>query len=1407
MLNYPPETAIAIIGMSGRFPGADTVTQYWQNLRDGKISIQTFSEEELREAGVPDKLLNHQDYVKAGTIINDLEKFDAAFFGYTPREAQLMDPQHRLFLECAWEALEDASCDPHKFSGLIGVFGGSGFCNYLLNNLLPQQDAYTVVDKLHVAIGNERDSLSSTVSYKLNLKGPSVAVQTFCSTSAVAIHLGCQSLLNYECDLVLAGGVAITIPQKAGYLYEEGGIVSPDGVCRTFDMEANGSVMGNGVGVITLKRLADAMEDKDHVYAVIRGSSMNNDGIVKVGYTAPGLDGQTEVITEALSVAGVPAETIGYIEAHGTATPLGDSVELSAMIKAFQMETDRTQFCAIGSLKPNIGHLDRASGVAGMIKTALSLKHGQLPPSLNFRQANPDLNLAKTPFYVNTTLTKWSCQNGQKRRAGISSFGLGGTNVHFVMEEAPTTASSRKANEQPQLLILSAKSDDALERMSYRLTDFLQENPDATLADIAYTLQIGRAEFNHRRIVVGQGTADVARQLSAMNTDRVRSQVQLNRQRPLSLLLANTIIPLIDIYRTNPRFQALVDECHEMAANLTHQDLRPFMMGEKALSSLADSLQNMAVVLNQFLIANLYEQQGVTITAYGGYGLGEYTAVCLAGGLSIDNLLTYLAGAQKSVVMEVPHKDYLSATLNQYVKAGQSTLSENDWGAILQTNQTALSLLDLVTAHDETYLLAMGEEWNTLLQTKDTIKNPFHGITSLQANDLLLSMGQLWLGGVDIHWQLHHEGKEIYRLPLPTYPFEKQTYWLDAPQENRPSSHDHGKKANISDWFYLPTWQQRPLFATHTNEPQTYLVFVDPTIGEHLAQELERHHHRVYRVVAGNEFTADQATQTYQIHPQQASHYKQLFDDLPSTLTHIIHMWSLMPLPDDLQTKERFDYAQRYGFHSVRTLAQVLSNRIVDGKFSLYVMTANTQVVTHTEQLEPAYATTAGLCRVIPQENLHIECQHIDLALSIGQPAWQQKRLINQLYQELSSTNKSPLTIAYRGSMRWEQTFTEQPLPKPQAMPLQSHGVYLLPGGLGGIGLILCEYLAKTYQAKIVLLGRSDFPALANWGEWLAQHATHNYISRKIRRLQKCLDYGAEILVLQADVAQVDSLQNAVAQAEMTFGAINGILHVAGVSGDAYFNPIAQLTVAQCDAHFQSKAYTTYALAQVFAHKPIDFCLVFSSLSSVLGGLGFAAYAGVNTFLDTFTHQHNMNHDSLWTAVNWDTWQIQVGQHDLLGRTVADFEMLPAEGVKAVEYALSHLQVPQLIVSTGTLQARLDQWVRQLSVVTKKAVHARPKLPTPYAAPTNDIEKRITNIWQEVLGIEPIGLHDNFLELGGNSLLGTQLISRIRQTLQVNLPLPILFEAPTVESLAIAIQMKIIDQLAGLSENEVLDIM
>ena len=496
------DTDIAIIGMAGRFPDAESVDAFWQNICNGHESVRTFSDDELKAAGVPSFVLQEPGYVKAGVVLDGIEEFDAAFFGFSPREAEMIDPQHRLFLEQAWTVLEQGGYTADQYEGAIAVYAGVGVNTYLLSCLYPHLQQSGGAVGYQAIIRNDKDFLPTLVSYKLNLKGPSVSVQTACSTSLVAVHMACQSLLNGECDMALAGAASLRVAQNQGYLYEPGMILSPDGHCRAFDAQAQGTVGGSGVATVLLKRLGDAIDDGDTIQAVIKGSAVNNDGSDKVGYTAPSVSGQAAVIAEAQAIAGVDPTTISYIEAHGTGTVLGDPIELAALTQAFQKggvddETSAdpdsaasfpTQFCALGSVKTNIGHLDTAAGMAGLIKTAMALRHKQLPPSLHFKSPNPAIGFSESPFYVNTELKDWH-SDGEPRRAGVSAFGIGGTNAHVVMEEAPAIPASPKnspeASSNPrrtaQVIGLSAKTPTALTTLAANLAAHLKENPNLNL--------------------------------------------------------------------------------------------------------------------------------------------------------------------------------------------------------------------------------------------------------------------------------------------------------------------------------------------------------------------------------------------------------------------------------------------------------------------------------------------------------------------------------------------------------------------------------------------------------------------------------------------------------------------------------------------------------------------------------------------------------------------------------------------------------------------------------------------------------------------------------------------------------------------------------------------------------------
>jgi acyl transferase domain-containing protein len=504
------EGAIAVVGMAGRFPGARNLEEFWRNLRGGVESIRLLSWEEVAALGAPAGAADDPSWVPAVAMPDGIDEFDAPFFGISHREAEILDPQHRLFLEACWTALEDAGYAPESPEAVTAVFGGTTTSTYLLFNLARNPQVIASVDPLQLIVGNAVDSLATRVSYKLNLKGASHAVQCACSTSLVAVHLACQSLINQECDVALAGGVSINVGQRAGYRFQEDSILAPDGRCRAFDAGARGTVFGGGVGVVVLKRLEDALAARDEIRAVILGSAVNNDGALKVGYSAPSVEGQAEVIAEALSVAGVDAATIGYVEGHGTGTVLGDPIEVQALAKAFRSYTPRRGFAALGTVKANIGHLDIASGIAGLIKTVLALQHGEIPPNPCFERPNPRIDFASSPVYVNRELTAWP-RGDEPRRAGVSSFGFGGTNAHVVLEEAPALPRGTPASAEPwHLLVVSAKTEPALAAAVRNLAEHLREHPETDLGAAAFTLLAGRQAFAHRLAVVCRDAAGAA---------------------------------------------------------------------------------------------------------------------------------------------------------------------------------------------------------------------------------------------------------------------------------------------------------------------------------------------------------------------------------------------------------------------------------------------------------------------------------------------------------------------------------------------------------------------------------------------------------------------------------------------------------------------------------------------------------------------------------------------------------------------------------------------------------------------------------------------------------------------------------------------------------------------------------
>jgi len=1471
------QEGIAIVGLAGRFPGAADVEELWTNLRAGRECIRFFTDEELRAQGVPPTALNDPDYVKAHGVLDGIDLFDAPFFDMPPREAEMTDPQHRLFLECAFHALESAGYDPAQYPGAIGVYAGVSANLYLLRNVLATPGALQAGGGANQAmLGGDKDFLATRLSYKLNLRGPSFTVQTACSTSLVATHLACRALLGRECDMALAGGVSAMVPQVAGYYYQEGGIVSPDGHCRAFDAQAQGTVGGSGVGVVVLKRLSDALAAGDTVHAVIKGTAINNDGARKVGYTAPGVDGQAGVIAAAQTVAGVSPDEIGYVEAHGTGTPLGDPIEIAALSRVFRAGTagrDRRGFCAIGSIKTNLGHLDAAAGIAGLIKTALVLERGEIPPSLHFRAPNPRIDFASSPFFVNAELRPWPA-NGEPRRAAVSSFGIGGTNAHAVLEAAPAPVPSGESRPF-QLLVLSARSAEALETATGNLAAHLRDHPEVPLADAAFTLQVGRRALAHRRLLVARDAADAAAALAARDPERLLTRAAESGRRPVVFLFPGQGAQHAgmgrELYQREPAYRSALGACAErLAPHLDGLDLRRVLYPEPGAGA-ADAdrrlqqtgLAQPALFAVEYALACLWMEWGVRPEAMLGHSLGEYVAACLAGVLSLEDALTVVAArgrlmqarpagamlavplpeaetlallddrlslaavnapslcvvsgpeeavesvrvrlAQRglegrllktshafhsavmdpilepfrellgTIALRPPRIPYLSNLTGTWIEASQAT-DPGYWAAHLrQPVRFAADLGELLREPGRVLLeVGPGRTLASLARRQaavgagpvESMRHP--GDAASDEGCLLAALGRLWLAGAEVDWQGFHAHERRRRVPLPLYPFERRRYWIEPPPAaagpaavRQPAQ----RRPDIADWFSAPAWQESvlPARALPPPEAERWLVLADRCgLGAELAARLSQQGRAVVLVEA----------------PGRREDYFRLLHDLRAgggpLPSRIVHLGCVTPegAPAGLAGLESLEEP---AFYSLLWLAQALAEASeaaaaeVPRALELTVVANGLVEVAGDEALSPGKALLLGPVRVIPLEYPGARARAVDVVLPPpGHPRRQE--LLDRLAAELAHPPEETV-VALRGRRRWVQRFAPVRLEAAGRSGLRQGGVVLVTGGTSGIGLALAEHLARTAGARLALVGRSELPAGSE-------------------RLAALESLGAEVLVIAADVADEQALRAAVQRTVERFGALHGVIHAAGVAGGGLIQLKEREEAAKVlRAKVRGTLVLESVLVPVVADAPLDLWVLCSSLAAVVGGIGQVDYCAANAFLDAFAAARR----APVLAIDWDRWR-EVGMAvDSAGRELPD-GLLTAEGVEVFDRAVAS-GLSRLAVSARPLESLraaalspLREAVAKLAPAApdaRPASHSRPDLATPYVAPRTETEQVLAGIWEDVLGIQPVGIHDDFHQLGGHSLLALQVLSRVRQALNSELPLRAVFDAPTVALLAV----------------------
>lgn len=1503
---------IAVVGYSGRFPGSRNVEKYWDNLKAGVEGISQLTDEELKDAGVPEQVIEHPNYVKAGGFIEDPEYFDAEFFGINAREAEVMDPQHRVVLECAWEALENSGYGG-EFDGPIGVFVGGSLNSYLSRNLATNPEVLSAAGGYQVLIGNDKDFLATRISYKLNLTGPSLTIQTACSTSLVAIQVACQSLLTFQSDMALSGGVSLFFPQGTGYFYQEGMILSPDGHCRTFDAKAQGTLGGQGVGIVVLKRLEDALAGGDTIHAVVKGSAINNDGSSKVGYTAPSVDGQAEVIAMAQALAGVDPRAISYVEAHGTATPLGDPIEIAALTEVFRVSTEEKQFCAIGSVKSNIGHLDTAAGVAGFIKAVLALEHKQIPPSLHFENSNPQIDFANSPFYVNSELSEWPRNNGP-RRAGVSSFGIGGTNAHVVLEEAPEQAPGRSARPD-SLLVWSAQTERALEDMTENLAKYLRENSEAPLADVAYTLQIGRKTLPYRRTLVARNHEDAIVALSSGDSSMLDSRVQELRGRPVVFMFSGqgSQYPGMgeELYRSEPVFRDCVDYCSQQLKPDLGQDLREILYAEtespheeSELDLSQDELNQTwltqpALFVVEYALAKLWMSWGLTPHAMIGHSIGEYVAATLSGvmlledalkivtargrlmhdlpagsmlavPLTRDKLADYLEGnidvaainspslcavsgtseridelqsllrsddiesrrlhtshAFHSAMMDPILDEFESVIKNVALNKPQipyisnvtgTWMSEEDsadpayWSAHLRGTVNFAEGIREILSESGPILLEIGpgnalctfaRQTTGSARGLDVYPTLPHAKDQTSGSEFALgALGGLWAAGASIDWAEFHKQEELRRIPLPTYPFQRQRFFVEpkAPSASELVKADGRKRENVAEWLYAPSWKRSTPVFFSVGEQLRWLIFLDDLgFGERVAKRLLDEGQDVVTATIGSTF--QRASQdSYIINPLKRDHYDQIFSDLAESDRIPHRVVSFNNLITDLRrcsvNGESSPEAEFPYFYSLLYLGQSLAAQESTQAIVMSVISSQTQLVIGDEKIAPVVAMSLALCRVIPQEFPNLACRSVDIVLP--EPAAAESMDIEaKLVAEISQSHIEPI-VAYRGNARWTQIYEELSItsePHSSRDLFVEGGTYIITGGLGSVGMLFASYLAENYKAKLVLVSRSEMPAPDLWDQWLDDHDDNDAASSKIDRIRGMKGAGAEVLVIAADVSDREQTQRVLNETSEEFGHVNGLIHAAGAVEGAFLSDMSAEYVC---GQLEGKVRGLQWIEELIDDEDLDFCMLVSSLSSVLGGLGFSVYSAANLFLDATAQKHDRSDVTKWVSVNWDGWDFsQVSAESRPGAGAIASAMTPQESLEALDILQSVNGLSQIVVSTGDLNLKLAQWVAQDSTdrpgrQSDEMVlveHARPELKSDYVPPENDVQEAVCEIWQQLLGLEKVGIHDSFFELGGHSLLGTQVLSRLQQRFELKLPLRAVFEAPTVAELAERIQV------------------
>lgn len=1329
---------IAIVGIDCRLPGANNAQEFWENLVKEKESLVEFTEEELKEAGVPPKTYNNPNYVRRRGVVRDAEMFDAEFFNFTPREAELLDPQHRLFLECAWHALEDGGIDPFNTDKKVAVFGGTGSPYHLLDTI-ENESVLKYANGTSIITSNDKDYVTTRVSYKLNLKGPSINVQSACSTSMVGVVMGIDSLLSYQSDVVLAGGATVELPVTKGYTYQEGSLESPDGKCRTFDKDAQGTVFSRGCGVVALKRLEDAIEDKDHIYAVILGGAINNDGNRKAGYTAPSVQGQVEVITEALEFSGISPRSISMVEAHGTATPVGDPIEVSSLTEAFSQYTDDKQYCALGSVKTNIGHTDVASGVASLIKTSLSLKHGIIPASLNYNESNPAINFNESPFFVNTKTKQWE-KNGVPRRALINSFGVGGTNACVILEEPPQPKKA-EVKKQYDSLFVSAHSKTSFENYCKEVKAYLEAHPDTNLSQFAHTSRIARKPMKYKAVFPFKEYGDL---LQSLEKSSPLKQVTAAGKELVFMFpgQGNQFINMgYELYQHIPDFKECIDYCATTLQSIIGIDIRTIIFpsdqdAEKSKEQIDHTyITQPAIFMISYALANTLQNYGVKPDKLIGHSVGEYVAAAISGIMSLEDALKSVAirgklvfdlpqGSMLAVLMseeelvKILPKELCVAVINspelvvvsgetEHIEAFAKKLKEDkvfnkllptshafhstmmepcleeyaDFFKTVTLHAPKIPVISTVTgkiltdeeAQSQEYWInhvvdpvRFGDAASQVLENESAVffecgpgqslesavkrrvtKEMKHAVISTlpEKADAVISMdhalGRLWMENIPVDFDVRYDSSEYDKMPFPLLPFNRKSYLVDfSAKSSNLAVGENIKSPMVEDWYFVPSWKKTSAIdflpkiekeATDTDEK--WLVFVESELSKAVVENLKSQGKTYVTVHRGSSF--DQNENSFSINPLEKGDYERLFEAIneENIGLKVVYTWSFTE-DNDLISLENAAHELNTNFYNLLYLEQgIIANNIIENVRIVSLINDGFDVVGNGNA-RPEKTLAIGPMKVLFKEHLGISTQLININ---GTNKHNTNKLAAEIVKEVNAETDENI-ISYSGLHRWTQTFEQIRVPNDGGTKLlKDKGVYVITGGSGGIGRVLSELIAKKVKgATIVWTGRKAFPDRANWDSLLKDDQTDSVLKEKIRTIQKVEELGSKVAYYSVGVLDFEKMQQTFDTIEQEYGAINGVIHSAGVAGGGVVASIDKERIAPV---IEPKVQGTLILKELLKNRDVDFIYLFSSITAILGEVGRVDYIAANSFMDACANAPGWLHDkAAVSSINWGQW-------------------------------------------------------------------------------------------------------------------------------------------------------------------------